>query len=175
MLKGDSVEGIKLNSEEGEKLSKCVENMKGRFHKQKVCKYCREPIMFKEDDKGRYIPFDLDETPHWKTCPYEKLTQKRASFAILKKAAVYFSLKMPDVDLVEELGLTEKEGKILHAVLERVLREMTTSEEEVVEQKVEGDLTFKPEPNDPIGDPDEDIAPDEELVKNTDPSNLVQN
>jgi len=170
------VEGIKLNPEEGEKLSKCVESMKERFHKQKVCKYCGEPIMFKEDEKGRYVPFDLDGTFHWKTCPYEKLTQKRSSFAILKKAAIYFSLKMPELDLVSELGLSEKEGKILHAILERVVKEMTPTppeKEAVSEQKVEGDLTFKPEPNDPIGDPDEDIAPDEELVKKTAPSNLV--
>jgi hypothetical protein len=175
-IKGDSVEGIKLTPQDGEKLRKSVENLGGRYKQQRVCRYCGEAVIFKPDNKDRIIPHDIDGTPHWKTCPYESLTQKRASFGILKKAAVYFCLKMPDLDLEQELGLSEKEGKVMHAILEKVLRELASAPKSEEPEKVgEDELPFKPEPTDPVGDPDEDIAPDEELIESTSPNDLAKN
>lgn len=165
--------GIKLSSEENEKLKKSVQNLENRYKQQKVCRFCGAPVAFMQDEKGKYVPHDLDGTPHWKTCPYETLTQKRASFGILKKVAVFFCLKHPDIDIESDLGLTEKEGKVMHAILGKVLKDIEHSPSEEA-QRVEGDLTFSPEPNDPIGDPDEDIAPDENLVKEASPEDLVK-
>lgn len=164
--------GIKLDPQDEERLKKSVENLSGRYKQQRVCRYCGDPLVFKPDQKNRMIPYDFDGTPHWRTCPYESMTQKRASFGILKKVAVYLSLKHPDLDIETEFGLTEKEGKVMHAVLEKVLREIQPSP--VDTDKVEGDLTFKPEPTDPVGDPDEETAPDEELVKDSTPDDLVE-
>ena len=118
------MDGIKLSPQEGEKLRKSVESLSGRYKQQRSCKYCGDDVIFKPDNKSRVIPHDIDGTPHWQTCPYESLTQKRASFGILKKAAVYFCLKQPDLDLESELGLTAKEGKVMHAILEKVVREL---------------------------------------------------
>ena len=166
--------GIKLSSEDGERLKNSVETLKDRYKRQKVCKFCSEPIVFKHDpEKNRYVPYDLDEIPHWRTCPYDSMTQKRASFGILKKVAVHFCLENPTLNIEETLGLTEKEGKVMHAILEKVVKEI---DERKIEEspKVEGDLTFKPEPTDPVGDPDEDIAPSEDLVSSSNPEDLAK-
>ena len=160
---------ITLSPQDGENVRKSVENLKRKYQK-KVCKYCGEPIMFKEYE-GRVVPHDLDEVPHWSTCPYSNFTQKKSALGILKKIAVHFASNDPECDFETLFNLTKREGKVFHAVLEKLLKTVDSPEES---QVVSDELSFKPEPTDPVGDPDEERAPDEDLIKETSPEELVK-
>lgn len=160
--------GIVVSAEDSERLQEHAKNLKQRYQ-QKVCKNCGESIVFQkvqEDGQEKVIPYDLDGKPHWKSCPYSYYIQKKTSFHILKKLITYHSLRHSEVDIESDLGLTEKEGKVYHAILDRVLKEVAPALAAITDNpRVEDEITFKPQPTDPVGDPDEERAPNEELVK----------
>lgn len=159
---------ITLTPSEGEKVRKSVESLKQKQHK-KLCRSCGEEIQFKEVG-DKYIPHDLDDSPHWRTCPFVSRTQKIVGLEILKKIGLYYALNEPDLDLEQTFNLTSKEGKVYRAVLEKLVNGLDKPEEP---QVIEGDLSFKPVPTDPVGDPDEERAPSEDLIKETSPEELV--
>ena len=175
--------GLQLSEEESKKVKSSLTTMKRKFRRA-TCRKCGEDIQF-IDVNGRMIPHNLDNNPHWQTCSYSSFAQKKASLNIMKKLSVLFIVKL-GLDVETEAGLTKKEAQIVHAVLEKVFREseMETSENpgEVIDNNTEEDLKedlqavveesggeqVDEDPangDDPIGDPDEDLAPSEEAIK----------
>lgn len=166
-----------LSTEDSAKLREHANSLKSRYQ-QKLCKHCASPITFAKYE-GVVIPHDLSGEPHWKTCPYSKHSQKKMARALLKKFAVYFSLKHSDVDVESEIGLTELEGKVYHAILEDAIGQAQVLVASDDSQKAELDeskaeVPFVPVPTDPIGDPDEERAPSEELVKELETQGSVE-
>lgn len=156
--------GFKLTAEDTKKVKDSLEIIK-RSTKTTVCRKCGETIKFVEISKGRSIPHDLEGTPHWQTCPSSAFSQKKASLDIMKKLGVLFILKY-GLDLEKEAGLTKREVKIVQATLERAFKEEATTPKAPTadDGKVDDDVQFVPVPCDSVGDPDEERAPDEELV-----------
>lgn len=159
---------ITLTPQEEEKIRKSVESLKQKYQK-KLCKHCGDPIIFKEYE-GRVIPHNVDGIPHWNTCPYSGFAQKKTALGILKKIAFHFAVHDPEFDLENKFGLSKTEGKVFHALLEKLLKTLDVPDPV---QVVNDDLSFKPEPTDPIGDPDEELAPAEELIDATPEGELL--
>jgi hypothetical protein len=173
--------GLSLSEEESQKVKSSLTSMKRKFRRA-TCRKCGEDIQF-VDVNGRMIPHNLDNNPHWQTCSYSSFAQKKASLNIMKKLSVLFIVKL-GLDVESEAGLTKKEAQIVHAVLEKVFKEsqLETAETpgEIIDNNSEEDLKadlqavesedaasdeVEPKGDDPIGDPDEDLAPSEEAIK----------
>lgn len=136
--------------------------------KTSTCRRCGEPIRFAKGEDLKIIPHNLDGSAHWQTCPYSGFAQRKASLGIMKKLAVLQILKY-GLNLEGEAGLTKTEVQIVHATLERIFKDDNHAKTVVEDKmpdvgKVDDDVQFKPEPCDPIGDPDEERAPLEGLV-----------
>ena len=181
--------GINLDSTDLKRVEDSLEDLK-RKHKRNLCRYCLQDIDFKESENGKgNIPHDLDGTPHWKTCLAGQYRHKKAAIKISQKFGIYFLLKM-GVDLQKEVNLTEEEAKITHYMVERLLKtnkldvksdtgevipkipedEELESGFKVIEQSEDNSPKVEVEDmvktgDDPIGDPDEDLAAPEELIK----------
>jgi len=176
--------GLNLTDKDHDQIVESLKIIK-RQSKKPVCKFCGDTILFQQGDtKG--IPLNPDLVPHWKTCPYSLWYQKKTAYNIMRKLSVFFTLRHGSA-FEKEAGLSTRETQVIHAVLEREFRprvEVTVSSEahvissetlenikEVIDKEckdhsspVPGDLQFKPIPTDPIGDPDEAIAPPEESI-----------
>ena len=182
--------GFKLTDKEETKVRESLREIKRSFIKKPTCRFCTEEIKFIPTDV-KQLPHNLDGTPHWQTCPYSTFFQKKMSFNIMKKLAVFFTLKH-GAQFEKDTALTLKEIQVVHAVLEREFRAtqpiavaedskvlQCDTEEEVIStiQKnydnltadVPGEIQFKPLPTDPIGDPDEDRAPLEKDIPTVTP------
>ena len=169
--------GFKLSEEESKKVKSSLTTMKKKFRRA-TCRKCGGDIQF-VDINGKMIPHDLDNNPHWQSCPYSPFTQKKAALSIMKKLSVLFIVKH-GLDVEKEAGLSKKEAQIVHAVLERAFKEPEVAETpgEVIDNNTEDDLKEDlqavdtvevevqelPSGDDPIGDPDEDLAPSEEAI-----------
>lgn len=188
----DQLSGLTLSNKDHDKIVDSLRTIKTKLAKA-VCRYCSEQIIFVEGDK--HSPLDPAGTPHWKSCSHSTWFQKKLSFTIMKKLAIFFTLKQ-GTDFELDAGLSKKEVQVIHAVLEKAFRprvKVQTSEEahviasDVVEDihdaldksiseqstSVSGDLQFTPVPTDPVGDPDEAIAPSEESVGEAEPDDLL--
>jgi len=152
------------------------------------CKFCKRPVFFKpvtENGHTRHIAYNEDNVEHWKSCPYSPFYQKKSSLKMVRKALVFLLLKT-DIDLQGDIGLDMDEMEVAHAILEREFKSVKVSgsvgkvieapAESDVEDfikdvkkeesaKIEDELSFDPIPTDPVGDPDEEIAPSEEEIK----------
>ena len=84
--------GLELSEEESKKVKNSLTSMKRKFRRA-TCRKCGEDIQF-VDVGGRMIPHNLDNNPHWQTCPYSSFAQKKASLSIMKKLAVLFIVKL---------------------------------------------------------------------------------
>ena len=180
--------GYKLNESEEKKVHESLRTMKKKLKKIILCRKCGEQIKFALEE-GRSIPFDMDDVPHWQTCAYSGFTQKKASLDIAKKLGILFLLKN-GADLEAEAGFTKKEVQILHAILEKIFKQGAEDSEEskgpdedlkVLDENasildehaivinpgpvLENPIPFEVQSCDPIGDPDEERAPSEELIK----------
>lgn len=160
--------GYKLSPDEEIRVKTSLGNMRKKM-KTTVCRKCGEAIKFGDLD-SRNIPHDLDGNPHWQTCPYSSFAQKKAAFDIMKKLAVLFIVKL-GINLEDEARLTKTEVQVVQAILERVfkddIKEVAAKPAPGLEQddgRVDSDIPFTPEPCDPIGDPDEERAPNTDLV-----------
>lgn len=162
--------GLEMSPEEKKKVKDSLTHLR-RKNRKSVCKKCGEEVKFQDNGK-KVIPFNLDDAPHWRTCPYSSYSQRKASPSIARKMSVYFVMTQ-GIELGAKVGLTKKEIQVVHAMLERIFRD---HEDADMQEKpsipsgedtgpVNGDLSFKPSPCDPVGDPDEERAPDEVLVK----------
>ena len=177
--------GLKLTDKEETQVRESLKEIKKSFNKRLVCRFCTEEIKFVEKE-SRQIPHNLDGAPHWQTCPYSTFFQKKMSFNIMKKLAVFFTLKY-GANFEKSAALTPSEVRVIHAVLEREFRSrpdivsggetmvvQCETEEEVASAiqkthdntagEVSGEIQFKPAPTDPIGDPDEERAPAEKDI-----------
>ena len=161
---------MKISPEEGKKVEDSIKNLRSKYQ-QKVCKHCGAPIVFDKSDDGRFIPHNLDGTPHWTACPYSGFTQKKKALPILEKISLYLAIKHENLDFTSEVGLSEEECKIIHAILEKAFRKASEEaksqpvESREVRLESEDAIPFKVAPTDPAGDPDEDRAPDEEAIE----------
>lgn len=181
--------GISLDSNDLKKVEDSLEDLK-RKHRRNLCRYCLQDIEFKESDSGKgNIPHDPDGTPHWKTCLAGQYRHKKAALKISQKFGIYFLLKM-GIDLQKEVNLTEDESKITQFMVQRLLKtnklEVKSDvgavipkipEEEELDSGMKAiaqDSDNPPEVgvedmvktgDDPIGDPDEDLAAPEELIE----------
>lgn len=165
--------GFSLSKEDELKLQSSLTTLRKKF-KSAICKKCGERITFLEGEKEKIIPHNLDQTPHWQTCAYSAFTQKKASLDILKKLAVLFVVKL-GFDLETEASLSKKEAQIVHALLEKMFKEDSPFPVDTEDQQVDDEVQFKPEPCDSVGDPDEERAPSEELVKEIENSAISEN
>jgi hypothetical protein len=152
---------MELNDLDRQKVSETLSTLKAKSNKR-WCRDCGESIQMRFE-QDRLIPFDLDGTPHWKTCPYSGFVQKKCSFAILRKMIVHICLKH-NVDLENDLGLTKHEILVVRSMLESMLKATAPAPAAEVVQAIVDDCQFKPVPCDPIGDPDEERAPNENLI-----------
>ena len=161
---------MKISPEEGKKVEDSIKNLRSKYQ-QKVCKHCGAPIVFAKADDGRFIPHNLDGSAHWMSCPYSGFTQKKKALPILEKISLYLAIKNQDFDFTSEVGLSDDECKIIHAILEKAFRKASEDsksqpvESREVKLESEDAIPFKVEPTDPAGDPDEDRAPDEEAIE----------
>lgn len=173
--------GFKISESESRELQSSLSSLKKKFRRN-ACRDCGDDIQFLEVE-GKMIPHNLDGEPHWKTCPFGSFAQRKSSLSIMKKLAVYTFIK-DRVDLEEEVGLTSSEARIVHAVLEKICKSQVLvtadSPGEVIDNNTEDDvkedllnieytgegvsLGAELKGDDPIGDPDEDLAPSEEFV-----------
>lgn len=177
--------GISLDSSELARVEESLTELKRR-HKKNVCRYCLESIEFKDsEDKSTRIPFDLDGTAHWKTCLAGQFIHKKMALKMVQKFGVFFLLEQ-GVDLESKIGFTQKEAKVIHYIIERMLKsnKLDIKNEPVVLSPETTDETVKEEldkidsiqqnkvstedlvtdGDDPIGDPDEDLAVAEDLI-----------
>jgi hypothetical protein len=181
----------KLNESEEKIVHESLRTMKKKLKKTILCRKCGEQIKFALEE-GRSIPFDMDDVPHWQTCSYSGFTQKKAALDIAKKLGILFLLKN-GTDLEAEAGFTKKEVQILHAILEKIFKQGNEDSEESKGQEedlkildenakildehvipvtpgsvLDDPMPFAVQACDPIGDPDEERAPSEELIKQLD-------
>lgn len=162
-----------LKEKDGRKIKEEIFNFSDK-HIKKICKYCYAQIMFK-DVEGKKIPVDLNDEPHWKTCPNSSFVQKRFALQILKKVLSYQTLKADEPDYLDSLALGAKldevEIKVVRSILVRSLKDyIDTEAQDETNREIKTDipedaLTFKPVPTDPISDPDEDRAPEEHNIE----------
>lgn len=183
-LKG---QGYKLSPEQESKVKSTLDVIKKKYRKS-TCKRCGEPITFQKEG-GKVVPNDPSGSPHWQVCPYSLYAQKKAALPLLKKMSL-FLLAHPSLEFDQIGFITREEFRIIQAILEKEFKRLETSEttgkilkedgeEEVKKalveteviggEKIASDVTFTPEPNDPIGDPDEERAPSEEEVEKAEP------
>lgn len=177
--------GFTLSKEEEAKVKSSLNSLRKKKKRQAICKMCGANIKFTQAG-SKTIPHDMDDRAHWETCPYNIFSQKKHSLTIMRKLAVLFIIKS-GINLEKEAGLTDYESLIVQAVLEKAFRETEDSVEkgetpgEVLEAPTDEDVeeslkeidTEGSSPEvflntqgaaDPIGDPDEDLAPTEEEV-----------
>jgi hypothetical protein len=159
-------EKLGLSVEDQKDVQQKLEVLKRKF-KKTICKKCGDEIHFISDSSGRPFAYDADgTTPHWQSCPNSIYTQKKASMTIMRKLAALFLIKH-GLDLEKEANLTKREVQIIQASLEYCLQKQTEfilpiSKEDP--RKVDGEISFKPDPCDCVGDPDEERAVSEEMV-----------
>jgi len=176
--------GLQLSVEDSKKVKTSISHMKKKF-KRATCRNCGEDIKFLEAN-GRMIPHDKEEVPHWQTCSYSPFAQKNYSLNIMKKLAILSIIKL-GLEVEREAGLTRKEAQVVQAVLEKAMSSDNVetgpepgvvidanTEDDVIADLVVVDLdstnnTLDSETiggDDPIGDPDEELAPTEaEILK----------
>lgn len=96
-----------------------IEAIKRRYETT-PCRMCSEPIVFKKGTGKKMQPYNPDgTTPHWETCSYSPLVQKRTAHVILRKILSY--LVMRHGDKFVEAGLDPYESKIAAAILTKEL------------------------------------------------------
>ena len=137
--------------------------------KKTICKKCGDEIHFISEQGGKPFAYNADgTTPHWQTCPSSVYTQKKASMTIMRKLAALFLIKH-GMDLEKEANLTKREVQIIQASLEYCLQKESVTEVSLPmskddPRKVSGEISFRPDPCDCVGDPDEERAVSEEMV-----------
>lgn len=160
MTKG---ENLNLSAEDQLDVQNKLEIIKRRF-KKTVCKKCGDEIHFVSKEGEKPLAYNADGvTPHWQTCPSSTYTQKKASMAIMRKLAALFLIKH-GLDLEKEANLTPREIQIIQASLEHCMQKQSYTPELGDPRKVDGEISFSPNPCDCVGDPDEERAASEEMV-----------
>lgn len=184
----DKVEktGFTLSDEDSEKVKTSLSGLKKRFRTAR-CRDCDEEITFSRNERdGKTIPYSLDGNEHWKSCPYSTYSQRRAAPGIMKKLAILFVHKY-GINIDSEANLTRKETQIVLAALEKAFRSPkvevadtpgevidNNSEEDIKKDLKELEVSIPPCPqelppgDDPVGDPDEDLAPSEDVISEED-------
>lgn len=102
-----------------ELTSETVDGLKKKYQAT-PCHQCGEPITFKRGNGKRMEPYSLDGKPHWQTCPYSGLAQKRQAYGILRKTLVFLITKHGDK--FEDIGLNPYESKVATAMLDREVK-----------------------------------------------------
>lgn len=157
-----------LTNVEEKKVIESLNTLKKKF-KVSTCRKCSAQIKFLPDNEGKIIPHDMDGIPHWQTCPYSGFAQRKAAMDIVRKLATLYLVRF-GLNIEKEADLTRKEAQVVHAILEKRFKDeehkaiQAKLEAAKDESKVDSDVQFKPVPCDSVGDPDEDRAPDEQLI-----------